>query len=128
MGVMLSAGHCPPWRGSVAAQRQGADPFVDVSSAPADAASADVDRMGKPAFLDAPPDGRAATDASEAHHLLARQQFILGHYILRGDERSSQGPDWPVAEVPFATTDSEGKVSHKPVRWPLQGGTKPCDK
>ena len=57
--------------------------------------------MRKPAFLDAPPDGRAATDASEAHDLLARQQFIRGHCDLRGEEEVSQDPDRPVAEGAF---------------------------
>lgn len=94
-------GPLPALAGSIAAQRQCADPIVDVCGTPADAACADVDRMWKPAFLDAPPDGRAATDASEVHDLLARQQFIRGHCDLRGEQEVSQDPDCPVAEGAF---------------------------
>ena len=65
----------PAKRGSVAAQRQAADPFGNVGSAPADAASAKVNGRRKLARLDAPPDGRAAPYASEVQHLLAGQQF-----------------------------------------------------
>jgi hypothetical protein len=51
-------GPLPAKRGSIAAQRQAADPFGNVGSAPADAASAKVNGRGKLARLDAPPELR----------------------------------------------------------------------
>lgn len=79
-------GPLPAKRGSIAAQRQAADPFGNVGSAPADAASAKVNGRRKLARLDAPPDGRAAPYASEVQHLLAGQQFRGIHDTVLGRE------------------------------------------
>lgn len=71
MGEMLSAGHCPPWRGSIAAQGEGFDPLLDVSGTPADTSAANVYRMRKGTPADASPDRSPAANASQAHDLMA---------------------------------------------------------
>lgn len=64
-------GPLPALEGSIAAQGEGLDPLFDVSGTPADSSAANVYRMRKGTPADASPDCCPASDAREAHDLMA---------------------------------------------------------